>query len=61
MPVMMGGVIMCQLLWEELLCGSYDGRSYCAPVMMGGLLCTSYDGRSYCVPVIMGGVIVCQL
>ena len=38
MPVMMGGVIVCQLLWEELLCGSYDGRSYCAPVMMGGVI-----------------------
>ena len=42
------------------MCASYDGRSYCVPVMMGGILCASYDGRS-CVPVMLGGVIVRQL
>ena len=36
MPVMMGGPIVCQLWWEDLLYASYDERTYCMPVMMGG-------------------------
>ena len=35
-PVMMGGPIVRQLWWKDLLYASYDGRTYCTPVMMGG-------------------------
>ena len=40
---------------------SYDGRTYCTPVMMEDLLYGSYGGRTYCTPVMMGGPIVRQL
>ena len=33
---MMGGPIVCQLWWKDLLYASYDGRTYCTTVMMGG-------------------------
>ena len=28
--------MVARLPWEDLLYASYDGRTYCMPVMMGG-------------------------
>ena len=46
----MRGPVVCQLWWVDLLCASYDERTYCMPVMM-----------SNCMPVKMSRPIVCQL